>query len=151
MFHGMFYVEQFLGHGFLQSMSSKFGGKRLLSGRSICTEFVEFVPCFRLPDFYCQKAIVRVMVRLTGEQRKARDAALAEWLVSQNPGAALRREMIAARVHAGLTQGQLARRMGTTQSVIARLEIGGRSPSIQTLRRLAEATGSRLVVRLEAK
>ena len=57
--------------------------------------------------------------------------------------------MIAARVRSGLTQAQLAQRMGTTQSVIARLEGGQRSPSVRTLRRLADATGSRLVMRLE--
>ena len=89
------------------------------------------------------------MARLSFEERKARDAALAEWLASQNPETALRREMIAARTRAGLTQGQLAQRMGTTQSVIARLELGGRLPGIRTLRKLAKATGSRLVVRLE--
>jgi ribosome-binding protein aMBF1 (putative translation factor) len=90
------------------------------------------------------------MTRLNSEERKARDAAFAELLASMNPKSALRREMVAARVRAGLTQAQLARRMGTKQSVIARLETGGRSPSINTLRTLAEATGSRLVVRLDA-
>ncbi|MGB8841321.1 MAG: helix-turn-helix transcriptional regulator [Aliidongia sp.] len=61
----------------------------------------------------------------------------------------LARELIAARVCAGLTQEQLAQRMGTTQSVIARLESGRRMPGVRTLERLAAATGTRLVVRLE--
>jgi transcriptional regulator with XRE-family HTH domain len=61
----------------------------------------------------------------------------------------LARELIAARVRAGLTQEQLAQRMGTTQSVIARLESGRRMPGVRTLERLAEATGTRLVVRFE--
>jgi ribosome-binding protein aMBF1 (putative translation factor) len=87
---------------------------------------------------------------VNSEQRKARDTTFAELLVSMNPASALRREMIAARMRARLTQGELARRMGTTQSVIARLELGGRSPNIKTLRRLAQVTGSRLVVRLDA-
>lgn len=61
----------------------------------------------------------------------------------------LARELITARVHAGLTQEQLAQRMGTTQSAIARLESGQRMPGVRTLERLALATGTRLVVRFE--
>ena len=52
--------------------------------------------------------------------------------------------MIAARSRAGLTQEQVARRMKTTQAVIARLEGGGSKPSTRTLERYAKATGSRL-------
>lgn len=58
--------------------------------------------------------------------------------------------LLAARARAGLTQAQLADRMGTTQSVIARLEGGRTKPSMATLTRYAEATGSRLRVALEA-
>jgi DNA-binding XRE family transcriptional regulator len=61
----------------------------------------------------------------------------------------LARELIAARVYAGLTQQQLAQAMDTTQSAIARLESGRRMPGVKTLERLAEATGTRLVVRFE--
>ncbi len=61
----------------------------------------------------------------------------------------LAREVIAARVKAGLTQEQLAERMATTQSVIARLESGRTRPSTQTLARLAEATGTRLRIVFE--
>ena len=59
------------------------------------------------------------------------------------------RELIAARSRAGLTQGEIAQRIGTTQSVIARLEGGKRQPSMRTVQRYAEATGCRAVVRLE--
>ena len=62
----------------------------------------------------------------------------------------LARELIAARVRAGLTQAELAKRMGTTQSAVARIEGGRRLPSIKTLLRYAEATGSRPVVKLVA-
>jgi transcriptional regulator with XRE-family HTH domain len=61
----------------------------------------------------------------------------------------LARAVIRARVGAGLTQGQLARRMDTTQSVIARLEGGHARPSTQTLERLATATGTRLRISFE--
>lgn len=59
------------------------------------------------------------------------------------------RELIAARMRAGLTQSQIAERMGTTQSVIARLEGGKRAPSIGTVQRYAEAAGCKAVFRLE--
>ena len=56
--------------------------------------------------------------------------------------------LIRARAAAELTQAELARRLGTTQSAIARLEGGGVSPSFATLRRYAEATGARLTINL---
>lgn len=56
----------------------------------------------------------------------------------------LARQMIDARVRAGLTQKEVAERMKTTQSAVARLESGKGAPSIKTLKRFAEATGSRL-------
>jgi ribosome-binding protein aMBF1 (putative translation factor) len=55
--------------------------------------------------------------------------------------------MIEARTRAGLTQEQLARRMKTTQTVIARLESGRVKPSTRTLERIARATGTRLRIR----
>ncbi len=55
----------------------------------------------------------------------------------------LARAVIQARAQAGLTQQELASRMDTTQSVIARLESGRARPSTQTLDRLALATGTR--------
>lgn len=64
---------------------------------------------------------------------------------------ALARAVIDARVSAGLTQEQLAQRMDTTQSVIARLESGRTGPSTQTLDRLTTATGTRLRIRFEGE
>jgi len=57
--------------------------------------------------------------------------------------------LIEARTRAGLTQEQVARRMKTTQGVIARLESGGSKPSTWTLERFAQATGSRLRISFE--
>ncbi len=59
------------------------------------------------------------------------------------------RELIAARSRAGLTQGEVAQRMGTTQSVVARLESGKRAPSMRSVQRYALAVGARAVVHLE--
>ena len=64
---------------------------------------------------------------------------------------AIARELIAARVRAGLSQAQLAERMNTTQSTIARLESGKSLPSIRTLNRIAEATNSRATVTLTSR
>jgi transcriptional regulator with XRE-family HTH domain len=50
------------------------------------------------------------------------------------------------RTEAGLTQAELAERMGTTQSAIARMEGGGARPSLDSLERLATAVGQQLVV-----
>jgi transcriptional regulator with XRE-family HTH domain len=62
---------------------------------------------------------------------------------------ALASAMIAARSRAGLTQEQLATKMKTTQSTIARLESGKTLPSGRTLQRIAEATGSKLKIVFE--
>ncbi|MDD2535392.1 MAG: helix-turn-helix transcriptional regulator [Macromonas bipunctata] len=75
------------------------------------------------------------------EARKEYEAQAAEFEIA--------RELIAARARADLTQGEVAERMGTTQSVIARLESGKRQPSMRTLQRYAHAIGCRAVVRLE--
>jgi ribosome-binding protein aMBF1 (putative translation factor) len=60
------------------------------------------------------------------------------------PEFALSRMLIEARTRAALTQAELAERMETTQSVVARLESGRIHPSTRTLERIARATGTRL-------
>lgn len=59
-------------------------------------------------------------------------------------------EVLKARAAAGLTQAEVAARVGTTQSAIARLESASprHSPSVATLQRYARALGYRLEVRL---
>ena len=59
---------------------------------------------------------------------------------------ALAGAIIDARSKANLTQSELARRMGTTQSAIARLESGRALPSGATLVRFAKAVGRNLRV-----
>ncbi len=60
--------------------------------------------------------------------------------------------LLAARQDAGLTQSQIAIRMGTTVSAVSRLEGSLRSekhsPSYATLRKYAKACGKRLVVQM---
>ena len=55
-------------------------------------------------------------------------------------------EVLKARAASGLTQAEVAERVGTTQSAVARLESGTKrhSPSLATLQRYARALGYRL-------
>jgi ribosome-binding protein aMBF1 (putative translation factor) len=55
--------------------------------------------------------------------------------------------MIRARINKGLTQKQLAQKIGTKQSAIARLESGRTNPSILFLKKLAQALNSNLQIR----
>jgi ribosome-binding protein aMBF1 (putative translation factor) len=57
-------------------------------------------------------------------------------------------ELIKARRRAALSQAELAARMGTSQSTIARLESEQTLPSTKTLLRFAKATGNKVRVRL---
>ena len=61
----------------------------------------------------------------------------------------LARALIAARTQAGLSQSQLARRMKTSQSYVARIEGGKVRPSTDALERFAEATGTKLRIVFE--
>lgn len=65
---------------------------------------------------------------------------------------ALLDELLCARRRSGLTQGEVAARMGTKTPAVARLEAGGgkrgHSPSLVTLRKYARAVGCRLEIRL---
>jgi transcriptional regulator with XRE-family HTH domain len=61
---------------------------------------------------------------------------------------ALASMLIQARAKARLSQEELAERMGTSQSTIARLESGAAKPSLSTLERFAKATGTRVRVSL---
>ena len=47
--------------------------------------------------------------------------------------------LIRKRIEKGLTQGELARKIGTKQSAISRLESGGYNPSFALLKKVAEA------------
>jgi transcriptional regulator with XRE-family HTH domain len=58
----------------------------------------------------------------------------APWIVKQ------------ARLAAGLSQAELASRMGTTQSAVARLESAGANPRLETIQRAVRAAGQTLEV-----
>jgi ribosome-binding protein aMBF1 (putative translation factor) len=82
-------------------------------------------------------------------QKWMKDAKYREAHDELTPEFELAHAVIEARVTAGLTQEQLAQRMDTTQSVIARLESGRTRPSTLTLEKLAAATGTKLRISFE--
>jgi DNA-binding XRE family transcriptional regulator len=82
------------------------------------------------------------------KKRWMRDPTFRKEYEKANEEFAVIEALIRARTKARLSQAELAKRIGTTQSAIARLEGGGVSPSLSTLRRYAEATGTKLHLEL---
>jgi ribosome-binding protein aMBF1 (putative translation factor) len=64
------------------------------------------------------------------------------------PEFAVAKVLIAARMAAKLTQGEVAQRMGTSQSAVARMEAGRTLPSTSSLIKFARATGRKLSIDL---
>jgi len=58
-------------------------------------------------------------------------------------------QLIGARTRKGLTQSQLAKKMGTKQSAIARVEGGNSNPSVAFLEKLTHALGSKLIIQIQ--
>lgn len=65
------------------------------------------------------------------------------------PRYALISQLIKARMKKGLTQKQLAERVGTKQSAIARIESGNANISIAFLEKLTQALGSQLIIKVQ--
>ncbi|OGG02639.1 transcriptional regulator [Candidatus Gottesmanbacteria bacterium RBG_16_37_8] len=55
--------------------------------------------------------------------------------------------LIRARIKRGITQEKLAKKMGTKQSVISRLESGNANPSLKFLKKFAQALNSNLEIK----
>lgn len=100
--------------------------------------------------------------RRSGQPRKARlipaEVVFAEW--HKDPAYreaydaldeefAIVEALIKARAEAGLSQSEIAERMSTTQSAVARLEAQAHRASLKTLRSYAKAAGHRLRITLE--
>jgi DNA-binding XRE family transcriptional regulator len=87
------------------------------------------------------------------EKKRATDVAFKEAYDALEDEFATLQELLAARKEAGLTQADVAMRMGVSQPVLARIEssLGNRkhTPSLNTLRRYAQACGKKLVIRME--
>ena len=61
----------------------------------------------------------------------------------------IRELVVAARDASGLTQKELASKSGLTQSNISNIEKGITRPTIESLKKIATATGKRLVIQFE--
>ena len=83
-------------------------------------------------------------------ERWSRDPDYREAYERLGPEYEVARALIEARTRAGLTQAELAARMKTTQSAVARLESGRTPPSTRTLEKVARATGTRLRIQFDS-
>jgi len=90
------------------------------------------------------KELVRKMLKEPAVKEAVNELNRTEFLILD--------EILAARKEAGLTQAEVAKRMGTQPPAVARLESalasGKHSPSLNTLRKYAAALGKRLEVHL---
>jgi transcriptional regulator with XRE-family HTH domain len=86
------------------------------------------------------------------EASERRAASSAEYRAERErlrPYREVARLVILLRTREGISQEELARRVGTSKSAIVRLESGRHQPTVETLRRVAEAFGARLVIGFE--
>jgi ribosome-binding protein aMBF1 (putative translation factor) len=82
-------------------------------------------------------------------RRLMEDAEYAKEAQQTQPFAEVAMQLIQARCEAGLSQAAMAKRLGTTQSVISRIEqFDYTGLKLETLRRFAEVLGLELQVRL---
>ena len=90
------------------------------------------------------------MTRLKSlHQKWSKDAVYRQAYDALKEEFALAAAIAEARGRAGLTQEEVAQRMHTTQSNIARLEAGRTTPSTRTLEKFADAVGARLKISFE--
>ena len=86
----------------------------------------------------------------TASQKRSSDPAFKKAYDALEDEFAALAELLKARKEAGLTQADVAQRMGVSQPVLARIEssLGSRNhaPSLSTLRRYAQACGKRLII-----
>lgn len=81
------------------------------------------------------------------EKEKLKDPQFKAEYDRLQPEFALIQAVINARIRKGVTQKELAEKIGTKQSVISRLEIGRANPTISFLKKLAQALNTKLEIR----
>ncbi|HEY4487687.1 MAG TPA: helix-turn-helix transcriptional regulator [Candidatus Paceibacterota bacterium] len=88
-------------------------------------------------------------VRLEDWHREQmRDPAFRKAYDALEPKYALIHAILDARIKKGVTQAEIAKRAGTTQSAIARFESGVGNPTLDFMQRVSAAVGARLEVRI---
>lgn len=80
-----------------------------------------------------------------------KDPAFAEAWAESEISHELTRQIIALRLQRGLTQKEVARSIGTTQSVIARIENGEQNVSLKTISKLANALKANVKIDLQPR
>jgi DNA-binding XRE family transcriptional regulator len=92
-------------------------------------------------------------VGTTGQEASTRRAARSdEYRAEQDrlaPYREVARQVILLRTRHRISQEELARRVGTSKSAIVRLESGRHRPNVETLRRVADAFGTQLVIEFQ--
>ncbi len=86
----------------------------------------------------------RRLAAMTADERAAFDSTYEATRLAIEVGEQIRD----AREEAGLSQRELAARMGTSQAAIARLEAGSVAPTLTTLQKVAAALNLKVAVRL---
>lgn len=85
----------------------------------------------------------------TFKKELLKDKEVAREYKALEPKYALISQVIGARIKNGITQKELAKRIGTKQSDISRLESGSYNPSLEFLQKTAKALGKTLTIGLE--
>lgn len=84
----------------------------------------------------------------TFKKELLRDKKVASEYKKLEPRYTLISQLIEKRINKGITQAQLAQKIGTKQSAIARLESGNINPSVSLLEKISQALGVRLIIQL---
>ena len=107
------------------------------------THNMEYIKC-REVDFMSdfQSILDKNLTQIDVEAIKVEDNEVYEYDIYRE----VRELVIAARDRAGLTQKELAAKSGLTQANISNIEKGTTRPTIDSLKKIADATGRRLVI-----
>jgi ribosome-binding protein aMBF1 (putative translation factor) len=107
------------------------------------THNMEYIKC-REVDFMSdfQSFLDKTLTQIDVEAIKVEDNEVYEYDIYRE----VRELVIAARDRAGLTQNELAAKSGLTQANISNIEKGTTRPTIDSLKKIADATGRRLVI-----
>ena len=120
--------------------------REIYLARSILLDFthnMEYIKC-REVDFMSdfQSFLDKTLTQIDVEAIKVEDNEVYEYDIYRE----VRELVIAARDRAGLTQNELAAKSGLTQANISNIEKGTTRPTIDSLKKIADATGRRLVI-----
>jgi DNA-binding XRE family transcriptional regulator len=85
------------------------------------------------------------VMRWVGDQLAA-DSQLRERVESRLAALRIEQDLVALREERGLTQAQLARRLGVSQPAVAKIESGSENLTLRTLLRVVTALGGELTI-----